>query len=210
MKRTAITTCLLLAVSFTTKAKTTHDNYNQRIVRTISINKKTVKNKNTIQPEGIELQIAGNVFNVEKDLARQSFENSIFPHITEMKNQKKQTKMKNAEILHTANEFVKKGDNEGFLNYCTEATKWVFVGERVLEGKNQVRKYMKEFYLEPPIFNVERTIEDGDFVTVVGEISLKDANGVNHHYDYCDVWQFENGKIAALKAFVIEKNPAIK
>jgi ketosteroid isomerase-like protein len=34
---------------------------------------------------------------------------------------------------------------------------------------------------------------------------LKAADGTSNHYDYCDVWRFENGKIAELKAFVIEK-----
>jgi len=113
--------------------------------------------------------------------------------------------MKNATILHQANEFVKKGNYESFLAYCTLDTKWVFVGERILEGKDKVREYMKEFYLEPPVFTIEKTIEDGSYVTVTGEITLKAANGTYNHYDYCDVWRFENGKIAELKAFVIEK-----
>ena len=113
--------------------------------------------------------------------------------------------MKNATILHKANEFVKKGNYESFLVYCTQDTKWVFVGERILEGRDKVREYMKEFYLEPPVFTVEKTIEDGSYVTVTGEITLKAANGTYNYYDYCDVWRFENGKIAELKAFVIEK-----
>jgi ketosteroid isomerase-like protein len=113
--------------------------------------------------------------------------------------------MKSATILHEANEFVKKGNYESFLEYCTPDTKWVFVGERTLEGKEKVREYMKEFYVEPPVFTVEETIEDGSSVAVTGEITLKDAEGNDNHYDYCDLWRFENGKIAELKAFVIEK-----
>lgn len=208
MKITSITTCLLLAISFKTKAEPPCDNHNQKIVRTISRTEKTINYKNAIQRGGIEIQVAGNAYNA-KSAAKKSVGSNAVLHTNKIIT-KKQIKMTNAKILHTANECVKKGDYEGFLNYCTQATKWIFVGERVLEGKNQVREYMTEFYLKPPVFNVEKTIEDGDFVTVLGEISLKDTNGVYHHYDYCDVWRFENGKIAALKAFVIEKNPAIK
>ncbi|RZK18894.1 MAG: nuclear transport factor 2 family protein [Pedobacter sp.] len=113
--------------------------------------------------------------------------------------------MKNAEILHQANEFVKKGNYESFLAHCIPDTKWVFVGERILNGKDQVREYMKEFYLEPPVFTVEKTIEEGSYVTVTGVITLKDAKGIYTSYDYCDIWRFEKGKIAAVKAFVIEK-----
>lgn len=123
-----------------------------------------------------------------------------------MKNQtNSQEKMSKAALLHEANEFVKKGDYESFLAYCTQDTQWVLIGDRILSGKEEVRDYMKEFYREPPVFSVDTTVEDGDFVAVTGEITLKDESGVNHHYDYCDVWRFENGKIAALKAYVIEK-----
>lgn len=114
--------------------------------------------------------------------------------------------MSNAATLQEANEWVKKGNYENFLAYCTEDTKWVFVGERTLEGKEQVRAYMKDVYLEPPVFSVETTIEDGDYVTVIGEITLKSGDGSYQCYDYCDVWRFENGKMAGVKAFVIEKN----
>ncbi|WP_293957458.1 MULTISPECIES: nuclear transport factor 2 family protein [unclassified Sphingobacterium] len=113
--------------------------------------------------------------------------------------------MKNTTILHTANEFVSKGDNESFLAYCTPQTKWVFVGDRILNGKDEVRAYMQEYYKEPPVFNVEKTIEEGDFVTVTGEIRLKSKIGKYEHFDYCDIWRFEDGKIAELKAFVIQK-----
>ncbi|WP_294311459.1 nuclear transport factor 2 family protein [uncultured Chryseobacterium sp.] len=113
--------------------------------------------------------------------------------------------MSHAELLHEANEFVKKGQYEDFLAYCTEDTRWVFIGERILSGKEEVRDYMKEFYREPPVFSVDTTVEDGRFLAVTGEITLKDQNGVARHYDYCDVWQFEDGKIAALKAYVVEK-----
>ncbi len=113
--------------------------------------------------------------------------------------------MSNASTLHEANEWVKKGNYENFLAYCTENTRWVFVGERILEGKEQVRAYMKEVYWEPPVFNVVTTIEEGNYVTVIGEITLKSRDGRVRHYDYCDVWQFEQGQMAAVKAFVIEK-----
>jgi len=150
---------------------------------------------------------AGKVIYYGEGLAIKLDESMPDPGINKSIHIQKQTKMKNATILHKANEFVKKGDYESFLAYCTQDTKWVFVGERILDGRDKVRDYMKEFYLEPPVFTVENTIEDGSYVTVTGEITLKAANGTYNHYDYCDVWRFENGKIAELKAFVIEKKP---
>lgn len=117
----------------------------------------------------------------------------------------KQTNMSNAAILHEANEFVKKGKYENFLAYCTEDTRWVFIGDRILSGKMEVRNYMKEFYWEPPVFTVDTTVEKDNFVIVTGQITLKSKDGADTHYDYCDVWKFENGKMAGVKAYVIEK-----
>lgn len=110
----------------------------------------------------------------------------------------------NKEILEKANAAITEGNNEGFLSYCTEDTEWVFVGDRILKGKEAVRQWMATTYVEPPEFTVENLIAEGDFVTAIGNISMKEENGRPASYLYCDVWQFHDGKIAALKAFVIK------
>ena len=112
--------------------------------------------------------------------------------------------LSNKAILLKANAFVTAGNNEGFLSYCTEDVHWIFVGDQELEGKEAVRAYMTEAYTEPPIFDVEEIIEEGDFVTVIGKISMKDQSGKLLNYAYCDVWRFRGSKMAELKAFVIE------
>jgi len=106
--------------------------------------------------------------------------------------------------LEKANAAVSSGDYEGFLEFCTENTSWTFVGEQTLEGKAAVRKYMAETYDEPPRFHVERMIAEGDFVTAIGEITLKNDEGRTTHYAYCDVWRFQDGKMAELHAYVVE------
>ncbi|WP_246343544.1 nuclear transport factor 2 family protein [Adhaeribacter radiodurans] len=110
----------------------------------------------------------------------------------------------NKAILEKANAAIRTGDNEGFLSHCTEDTKWVFVGDRTLEGKEAVREWMLEAYTEPPQFIVENLIGDGDFVTAIGEITLKDENGEAARHLYCDIWRFREDKMAELKAFVIK------
>jgi len=110
----------------------------------------------------------------------------------------------NKAILEKANAAIIQGDNEGFLAHCTEDTHWVFVGERILEGKEAVRRWMATAYAEPPTFRVDNFIAEGDFVTALGTISLKEENGAAANYLYCDVWRFREGKLAELKAFVIK------
>jgi len=110
----------------------------------------------------------------------------------------------NKTILKKANSAVTDGDNDGFLSFCTEDTKWTFVGEETLNGKEAVRQWMKINYVEPPKFQVEQLIAEGDFVTAIGKINLKDENGENAEFAYCDVWRFRDGKMAELNAFVIK------
>ena len=110
----------------------------------------------------------------------------------------------NKAILTRADAFVARGDYEQFLSYCTDDTEWTFVGERTLTGKQAVRQYMSAAYVEPPQFTVTRLIAEGDFVTVLGDISIRDGTGKVLRSAYCDVWRFRGGKIAELKAFVVE------
>ncbi|TLV02889.1 nuclear transport factor 2 family protein [Dyadobacter luticola] len=112
--------------------------------------------------------------------------------------------MNNKQILQAANNAVMQGDNEGFLAFCTDDVVWTFVGDQTLRGKEAVRQYMAETYLEPPQFDVENMIEGGVYVTAIGKIDLKDADGNLVNYSYCDVWRFEDGKMAELTAFVIQ------
>ena len=109
----------------------------------------------------------------------------------------------NKTILETANAFVTRGDYEGFLAHCTDDTHWTFVGDRTLDGKEAVRQYMAETYTEPPTFHVTDSIEEGDYVTTVGEITLPE-NGTPTRYAYCDVWRLRDGKLADLRAFVVK------
>jgi ketosteroid isomerase-like protein len=112
---------------------------------------------------------------------------------------------RNKDILKEANAAITQGDNEGFLAHCTDDTTWEFVGERTLHGKQAVRQWMVRAYAEPPTFRVDYLIAEGDFVTALGKIDLKDENGETVSYSYCDVWRFREDKLAELKAFVIRE-----
>jgi uncharacterized protein len=111
---------------------------------------------------------------------------------------------KNKAILEKGNAAIAAGDNEGFLAFCADDTEWTFIGDRTLKGKEAVRRYMAETYVEPPKFTITDLIAEGDFVTALGEITLKDEDGKAAHYSVCDVWRFHGGQIVELKAFVIE------
>lgn len=107
-------------------------------------------------------------------------------------------------ILEKANAAIVDGDFEGFLKFCTADMRWTFVGDRTITGKEAVRQWMAAAYKEPPKFKVQHMIAEGDFVSALGEITLKDDDGESTRYAYCDVWRFRDGRMAELHAFVIE------
>jgi uncharacterized protein len=110
----------------------------------------------------------------------------------------------NKAILEVANEAIAKGNYEGFLSFCTDDTQWTFVGDKTLDGKEAIRQWMATEYVEPPLNIIANLIAEGDFVTALGDLTVKDEDGKATHYSYCDVWRFRGGKMVELKAFVIK------
>jgi uncharacterized protein len=111
----------------------------------------------------------------------------------------------NKSILQKANAAISAGNYEGFLQYCTEDCRWVFLNDKTLTGKSAIREWMKTEYVNPPKFKVEHLIAEDEFVVAIGEITIIDSNRNSTVSNYCDVWKFSDGKMCELKAFVIEK-----
>lgn len=111
----------------------------------------------------------------------------------------------NKAILNKANAAILAKDHEKFLSYCTDDTQWHFLGDRTLKGKDAVRQWLDETYIEPPTFKVDNLIADGDYLAACGEITVKNKDGAVTRSSYCDVWRFRDGKLAELKAYVVEK-----
>lgn len=110
----------------------------------------------------------------------------------------------NKSTLLKANAAITKGDHEGFLEHCTDDTVWTFVGDTTLRGKEAVRQWMAENYIEPPKFDVRTLIAGEGYVTAMGTITVKDKEGKEKASEYCDVWRFRDGKMAELWAYVVE------
>ncbi|PSN11016.1 ketosteroid isomerase [filamentous cyanobacterium CCP5] len=100
---------------------------------------------------------------------------------------------------------VTKSDKyEESLSFCADDTQWTFVGDKTLNGKAAARQWMATTYIEPPMFRVTHFIAEGDFVTALGDMTMKDEDGKAADYSYCDVWCFRSGQIVELRAFVIQ------
>jgi uncharacterized protein len=110
----------------------------------------------------------------------------------------------NKAILLEANASIAEGNYEGFLSFCADDTQWTLVGDKTLNGKEAVRQWMATEYAEPPLNIVAHLIAEGDFVTAVGDLTMKGEDGKASHYSYCDIWRFRGNKMTELRAFVIK------
>jgi ketosteroid isomerase-like protein len=113
--------------------------------------------------------------------------------------------MSNREILEKANQAFSKGHFEECLTYCTDDTKWTYVGDRTLDGKDKVLEYLSAAY-EKSTFQIERYVEDGENLVAIGWIKLVAKDGKINTSSVCDVWKFRNGKMSQLiRSFTSEK-----
>ncbi len=100
---------------------------------------------------------------------------------------------KNKAILEEANAAIAQGNYEGFLSFCTDDA--------------AVRQWMATEYVEPPLNIVANLIAEGDFVTALGDLTIKDEDGKAAHYSYCDIWRFRGDKMVELRAFLTLQAP---
>jgi ketosteroid isomerase-like protein len=111
----------------------------------------------------------------------------------------------NKEIVEKLNTAFAENNPEVFLDACAEEATWQMVGDKSYKGKEAIKEFMDSMKdMEPPKFTVDNTFANGDFVTSYGEMTMKDENGKDNPYSFCDIYQFRGGKIVDLRSFVIK------
>lgn len=110
----------------------------------------------------------------------------------------------NKQIIEMVNAAFSENKIENFLSFCAEDVVWTMVGEKTVEGKDAIRKWMDSMKpAEPPKFTVNAVIGEGDFGMAYGDMTMKGKDGKEAPYSYCDIYRFQNGKIIELKSYVI-------
>ena len=112
---------------------------------------------------------------------------------------------KNVEIVNKINDAFSANDVEGFLEHCSDSVSWTMVGDRTVNGKDEVRRFMSEMEgAEPPVFGVDQMIANDDSVVCYGGMTMKDGKGQTSDWTYCDIYHFADGKVAEMSSFVIK------
>ena len=110
----------------------------------------------------------------------------------------------NKQTIEMVNAAFSENKIEDFLSFCAEDVVWTMVGDKTVEGRDAIRKWMDSMKpMEPPKFTVNAIIGEGDFGMAYGDMTMKGKDGKEAPYSYCDVYRFQNGKIIELKSYVI-------
>lgn len=108
------------------------------------------------------------------------------------------------EIVKKVDASFAEGNVEGFLDNCADDIVWQIVGDRTKTGKEDIRQWMSEMEgHEPPKINAKNHVAENDTVVAYGDMTMSEK-GETVAYSYCDIYRFENGKIAELASYVIK------
>ncbi|MCC6328901.1 MAG: nuclear transport factor 2 family protein [Acidobacteria bacterium] len=114
----------------------------------------------------------------------------------------------NKRIVNEVNDALANNRVEDFLKHCSDDVVWRLVGEKSTNGIKEIRDWMAQMKgAEPPKFTVDEMIAESDSVVCRGDMTMKDQEGVEGKYSYCDFYHFKNGKIAQLDSYVIRLKP---
>jgi uncharacterized protein len=111
----------------------------------------------------------------------------------------------NKAIVEKVNSAFAKNNYEGFLAECKNDVVWKMAGEETRKGVDTIRTFLKSMEgMEAPKFSVDNLIGDGELVACNGSMTMKNPEGKEESYDFCDIYRFEGGKIAELTSYVVK------
>jgi len=112
----------------------------------------------------------------------------------------------NKEIIQEVNRTLNEGNTETFLAYCGENVRWNMMGTPALVGKDAMRSAMELMEADGnlPHITVKQVIAEGEIVVSEGTITMTRISGEQYHAAYCDIYQFQSGKIQELSSYIVD------
>jgi limonene-1,2-epoxide hydrolase len=99
-------------------------------------------------------------------------------------------------------------DFEATYPYLTDDVRWNIVGERLVEGKEQVIAFCRESaaYLRGVTtdFVKFRTVVTDDCVVVDSVAEYTDKEEKTSNVASCDIYDFTNGKVSEITSYTVE------
>jgi len=115
--------------------------------------------------------------------------------------------MTKKQIVEVVNRSFEDRNIDAFLEFCTDDVKWTVVGEKSVIGKAAIREWLSQSEgCDPPQFTVITLIAEDDIAICNGDMTMKETNGPESRYGFCDVYRFSDGRIAELTTYIVQTN----
>lgn len=108
---------------------------------------------------------------------------------------------RNKETIRKANALLTEGKSDEFALLCAEDIKWTLLADTplVLNGREALLKFMtskEEENGDVPSFTIDKIIGENDSVVCLGQMTMKEKDGAEQEYTFCDIYTFKNEEIA--------------
>ena len=111
----------------------------------------------------------------------------------------------NKSIVEKVNKSFDDNNTEAFLACCADDMTWIMPGDKTYSGKESIRQMMNNITCEAPHFAVRNIVAENDMVMCNGSMVMKDKEGNDQDYVFCDVYHFKEQKIDELTSYIIKQ-----
>lgn len=110
------------------------------------------------------------------------------------------------ETVRQINEAFSRNDLESVLERCQPSIRWNMVGEKLLNGTDEVRQFMGAHPGPAPVITVDNLLSDGDWASCDGTMEMADKEGAApQHYGFSDLYRFDGkGRIAEIRSYIVK------
>lgn len=110
----------------------------------------------------------------------------------------------NKKVVENYMEGFRRSDHAAILACLTEDVEWILPGNR-LSGKAAFDKEIENpAFTGRPVIHLTRLTEENNVVIAEGRVQARRKDGPKLHLAFCDVFEFEHGKIRRLTSYLME------
>jgi ketosteroid isomerase-like protein len=97
------------------------------------------------------------------------------------------------------------GNFASCYDYFTNDIQWRIVGDKMLEGKEDVMKFCENMLKESEntTFKNSNMVVENNSIVIEGNCKFMNEDNTEGEVNYCDVYQFEDDKISKITSYCI-------
>ena len=112
------------------------------------------------------------------------------------------------EIVHRVNKAFMDNNMQEFVSLCADDIAWTVVGQKILNGKQEILAYMASMTIDGcPLLTEHTIIVEGSRAACTGSMQMVNPDGSDYLGSFCDIYQFRGYKIQRLESYVVHGKP---